>query len=497
MAIDTKGAAWSEHSALYALPKALLGGTAAMRAAGQTYLSKGSAEPQGDYDYRLANTFLTDSYKRTLNYLTGQVFKKEPALDQAASAEIEAWSEDVDRKGNNLTVFAQKAFRAGLDAGVVFIYSDYSSVKTVETESGPMFEDADGTLKPRTLAAAKAMGWGPYWVEVRADQVIDAWFDVVDGKPTLIHFRYVESVEEEKDGWTRETVEQIRVLSRGSWAVWRKQKGADGKMEWMPHEQGTTTMPEIPLSAFIPGEPLSEYAAQPALMGLAELCLQHWQSSSGHRSMMDWLRRPIVFGKCLSHEDGFILPAAPGVGLHSSDPGADIKAVNVIPTDAVTSSAADLQALETKMGLYGLQLMMPRSGNVTASQIRRESAESDSALQRWAGAFQDTLENALRYTALWLGEQDGPAITVNTDFDDMLDDVEANVIMLAVDKGIISKQLAFETLKRRGLISTDQEWEEMKAQVENDQRTVQPVLGAQAAASALLGQRSAPGQVAT
>ena len=83
------------------------------------------------------------------------------------------------------------------------------------------------------------------------------------------------------------------------------------------------------------------------------------------------------------------------------------------------------------------------------------------------------------------------------DFDDMLDDVEANVIMLAVDKGIISKQLAFETLKRRGLISTDQEWEEMKAQVENDQRTIQPVLGAQAAASALLGQRQAPGQAAT
>ena len=126
MAIDTKGAAWSEHSTLYALPKALLGGTAAMRQAGQLYLSKGSAEPQGDYDYRLANTFLTDSYKRTLNYLTGQVMKKAPVLDQAASADVVAWSEDVDRKGNNLAVFAQKAFRAGLDAGVVFMAFDHS-----------------------------------------------------------------------------------------------------------------------------------------------------------------------------------------------------------------------------------------------------------------------------------------------------------------------------------------------------------------------------------
>lgn len=496
MAIDTKGAAWSEHSTLYALPKALLGGTAAMRQAGQLYLSKGSAEPQGDYDYRLANTFLTDSYKRTLNYLTGQVFKKAPVLDEKKSAEIEAWSEDVDRKGNNLAVFAQKAFRAGLDAGVVFIYSDYSSVKTVDTESGPMFEDADGTLKPRTLAAAKAMGWGPYWVEVRADQVIDAWFDTVDGKPTLIHFRYLESVEEQKDEWTREIVEQVRVLSRGSWEVYRKKTGADGKQSWDLHDKGTTTMPDIPLSAFIPGEPLSEFAAQPALMGLAELCLQHWQGSSGHRSMVDWLRRPMILGKCLSSDEKYELPASPGNGLHSSDPAADIKAVNIVPPEAVTISAADLQALETKMGLYGLQLMMPRSGNVTASQIRRESAESDSALQRWAGAFQDCLENALRYTALWLSETDGPAITVNTDFDDMLDDVESNVLMLASDKGILSKQIVFETLKRRGLISTDQEWEEMKAQVENDQRTAQPVLGAQAAASALLGSRPAQGQAA-
>ena len=495
MSIDTRGAEFSAHDKLFALPRTLQGGTQAMRLAGTTYLPKGSAEADADYQYRLAHTFCTDAYVRTLNYLTGQVFARDPQLD-GADGSFEAFAEDVDKRGNNMAVFSQSVFRDGLHAGVSFILADYSAVQTRTGDLGPEYYDAaTDSWKPRTVAAAKEKGWGPYWVHIQADNVIDAWWDMVGGKPVLTHFRFYETVEVQKDDWNREEVKQIRVLTPGAWAVWRESKSATGKASWEIAEQGTTTLTEIPVAIFAPGQKMGLATAQPALMGLAELCLQHWQSSSGHRGMMDWLRRPILFGKVMSYEDGFTLPAAPGMGLHASDPNADLKPVNVVPPEAVNVSSADLQSLETQMGLYGLRLMSPKSGNVTAFQVRRESAESDSALTRWAMAFQDTLEQALKFTAMWMGQQDGPSVVINTEFDQILDDAESQVMIAAVEKGILPKEMVFDELKRRGLVRSDVDWQEAQAMMESDNRMqglAQPQSAA-ALASGLLGQTGTQG----
>lgn len=494
MSIDTIGPEFAQHAVLFALPKTLIGGTQAMRQAGTRYLPKGQAEAQADYDYRIAHTFLIDSYVRTLNYLTGQVFLRDPEIEDP-SPEFARFAEDVDKRGNNLAVWSQQAFRAGLHAGVTFILVDYSKVQTREGTFGTEYYDAESdTWKPRTVAAREANGWGPYLVNISADDVIDAWEEPIPGMEGVEHFRFFESVDVQKDEWTREQVQQIRVLTPGEWKTYRKAKDTQGKEQWAPFESGTTTMKEIPLVIFAPGERIGRFAARPALEGLAELCAQHWQASSGHRGMMDWLRRPIMFGKAMSHEDGFTLPAAPGLGLHSSDPNADLKAVNVVPPESVTVSASDLKDLETQMGLYGLRLMAPKSGNVTAFQVRREASESDSTLTRWALAFQDALEQALVYVGMWL-EQEPPSVTVNTEFDVMLDDIESNTLMAAVQAGIIPKQLAFDEIKRRGLVRSEMDWEEAQAMMEQDARSsrLAAPTSAVSIASGLLGPTGAQG----
>lgn len=491
MSIDTRGPEFAQHADLFALPKTLIGGTQAMRQAGTTYLPKGQAEAQADYDYRLAHTFLVSTYVRTLNYLAGQVFSRDPEMEDP-SPEFARFAEDVDKRGNNLAVWAHQAFRAGVHAGVTFILADYSKVQTRDGTFGTEYYDAEtDTWKPRTVAARKANGWGPYLVNIAADDVIDAWWEMVGGKPTLVHFRFFEGVEVQKDEWTREQVQQIRVLTPGAWQTYRKAKDAGGKESWQPYESGTTTMQEIPVAIFAPGEKIGMSTARPALEGLAELCAQHWQASSGHRGMMDWLRRPIMFGKAMSHEDGFILPAAPGLGLHSSDKDADLKAVNVVPPESVTVSAADIKDIETQMGLYGLRLMTPKSGVVTAFQIRREAAESDSTLTMWALAFQDALEQAFVFVGKWM-DQEPPSVSISTEFGVMLDDIESNTLMAAVQAGIIPKKLAFDEIKRRGLVRSDMDWEEAQAMMEQDARSSRLAAPASAAAlaSGLLGQTS-------
>ena len=489
MSIDTRGPEFAQHAGLFALPQTLIGGTQSMRQAGTRYLPKGQAEAQADYDYRLSHTFLIDSYVRTLNYLTGQVFSRDPEMEDP-STEFEAFAEDVDKRGNNLAVWSQQAFRAGIHAGVTFILADYSKVQTREGVFGvEYYDEQDGTWKPRTVAARQSKGWGPYLVNIAAADVIDAWWEMVGGKPVLVHFRFFESVEEQKDEWTREQVQQIRVLTPGAWQTYRKAKDTQGKESWAPYESGTTTLTEIPVAVFAPGERIGMSTARPALEGLAELVHKHWIRSSGFERQIDWLQRGFVFGKCLSHEDGFTIPAAPGMGVHSTDQHADIRAINVVEPEAVKVCEASIEKLETNMGLYGLRLMAPKSGAVTAFQVRREASESDSTLTRWALAFQDALEQALVYVGMWLG-QEPPSVSINTEFDVMLDDIEANTLMAAVQAGILPKQLAYDELKRRGLVRSEMDWEEAQAMMEQDARSsrlAQPQSAA-ALASGLLGQ---------
>ena len=494
MAIDTKGAAWSEHEEIFKLPKTVLAGTKAMVDAclatkdkPMSYLPKGKLEPEWSYERRLGMGAVEDDYERTLNYLTGQVFREPPKIDNPSQAFKELF-EDVDKRGNNLPTFAQECFHAGLHAGVSFIYADYSSVKTVETDAGPMYEDAEGNLRPRTLAAAKANNWGPYWVLIRADQVVDAWYSMESGKRRLVHFRYKESVTEQKDEWSREPVEQIRVLTPGKWAVYRKVRTKEGAESWEEAESGVTTMPEIPIAMFRPGQPMGEITARPALLGLAEMVRKAWRKAIGIENMDDYLQRPIIFGSGLSYEENYEIPSSPGAGVHTSTVGAELKAVNVIPPEAFVATTGHFKDLKAEMGSYGLKLMAPKSGAVTAAQILREASENDSALKRWASAMEDCLENALKFTAQWFGEKD-PSIAVNKEYTQVVDPDELAAIREAVKDRTLPKRVQFEEFKRRGVVpsASDLDWESAQSEIEDEARAGGSVLSAQTIASARLG----------
>jgi hypothetical protein len=62
--------------------------------------------------------------------------------------------------------------------------------------------------------------------------------------------------------------------------------------------------------------------------------------------------------------------------------------------------------------------------------------------------------------------------------------------MAAVQAGILPKQLAYDELKRRGLVRSEMDWEEAQAMMEQDARSSRLALpvSASATAAALLGQ---------
>ena len=94
--------------------------------------------------------------------------------------------------------------------------------------------------------------------------------------------RINEYVTEPKGRFGSEVIRQIRVLEQGSWSVWRK--GDDG---WQVYQEGTTSLPVIPLAVTYSGK-VGELISRPPLLPIADLNLLQRQAdqqfSSGKRA---------------------------------------------------------------------------------------------------------------------------------------------------------------------------------------------------------------------
>lgn len=391
--------------------------------------------------------------------------------------------DDIDRRGNNLSVFCQKAFRAGIHAGMSFILVEYSRVESRSTTSGihEYYDRDSGSWQPMTMDAATKKGWRPYWVLVEAASVIDAWEEDIGGAPMMTHFRYAEYHVVDDGEWSRKVVKKIRVLEPGAWYLYSE---PDKKSGWVLEDSGQTGLPMIPVAVFMPGEQLSEFTARPALQGLAELCEKHWQASSGHRHLMDWTRRPAYFGKCLSMSDDSEIKFGPNHLTITSDPNGDLRSVGV-DQGSVNASLADLQKIESEMALYGLQLMKPQFAQSTATQSVLESAEANSSLKRWAKQFEDCVDRAFSFTAFWMGltDDDAVAVELNTEFAKVFDGQIFSVLLQSLSAGVLPKEMIYDAIKSQLPVRDDLSWEDARQMIESDSYLISP--SSQAVTSAL------------
>lgn len=437
----------------------LMGGTEAMLAAGRRYIPQEDGESDKEWQIRLERTILFNVFKRTLRYLAGRVFEKQVVLDgDEIDQRFTDFCENVDRMGRNLTVWGRKAFELGLQDGVVFCLTDYSAIRTRKAENGVIqYQQKNGGWANRTEAANRDNGWRPYFILVEAGSVLDARLEWQNGIPRICHFRYVENVEEPDGKWGTQTYQRIRAFyldenGKPVWEVWsnRTEAGGTGAFDFV--EAGSLSLDHIPATVFMPGERRTGLTAQPALDDLAQLNKRHWQATCGQFELMEYVRRPPWFGKNLGEIDAqsgrtHVIFGAGKLCLAQS-PDASLQSIGIDST-SVEAGRQELKDLETRMAVYGLQLLQPKTGVITATESARDAEESNSTLKAWALQFQDFLENCMVQVANWYGLPDGPGVVVNTNFGAGID------ISLLLDfyrAGAISRQTMLELARNEGLL---------------------------------------------
>lgn len=434
--------------------EALLGGTEAMRAAGETYLPKHPEENASRYNERLSTASLLNITELTLDSLVGRPFSDDIQLNDDIPEKVKNILDDVDLQGNKLTVFARQLFKEGVAKGFAHILIEFPRKEQPE----------DG--QARTLADDRQENLRPYWVFIKPENLIFAHTKVINGVETVVHARILEETTF-MDGFAEVTQTRIRVLEPGFQEIFEKKIDPKTKKEvWVSTDSFSVDLDFIPLVTFY-AEKDDAFLAKPPLMDLADLNITHWQSGSDQRAILTAARFPILAMSGGTDDEGDII-VGPYNFLHTTDPQGKFYYVEHNGR-AIESGRKDLLDLEEQMAHYGAEFLTKRPGRETATARALDSAEATSPLQDMTIRFVDALNQALFVTAQWLKEDEGGTVKMTTDFGpENPDQSDMNILKFTRRLGDISRKAYLEEQKRRGILSEEYDIEEDLNQIQKE-----------------------------
>lgn len=409
---------------------ALMGGTAAMRKAGRTYLPQQPREDDEDYDYRLKTATLFPAFPRTVGVMAGKPFSKQATLSDDTPERIRQLAENIDGEGRSLHVFAADLMHEAISIGFGGILVDYTKT--------------DG--QARTRADEQQMGARPYWVHIKHDQILGWRTHKVAGITMLAQLRIAEIAEVPDGEFGSAFVNRVRVLEPGSWRLFEEKTGGYTEIE-----SGTTTLGVIP---FVPiyGRRLGFMNGRPPLLDLANLNVKHWQHQSTQDNSADFARRRLLVFIGVDDIDNLTASSSQAIKLQT---GGDAKVIQG-SAESVTVGRAELDALEDQMIQTGAELLTKEPGDRTATEAANDAEANKSELQRIVETFEDSIDLALQYTAMWLKLPTGGNVTLYKDFLSMsLSEASAQMVLSMQQAGLVSKKTAIREQQRRGVISAD------------------------------------------
>ena len=417
--------------------RALMGGTAAMRKAGEAYLPRFDAESAEAYAKKLQRSTLFEAFPRAVEQMTGKVFAQPVELIDAPE-QMNEWAQNIDMQGRDLSTFALEVFRDAFVSGVSYIM--------VEAPR----RDAETTRQQ-----AAEMGLRPYLVHLQVEEIL-GWKTALFGNHlALSQLRIMENLTEQdpSDEFSTVEVEQVRVLDRLPNSVQVRLYRKGKKEEWVLVDEYLTEAPEITVIPYY-AKRTGFFTGKPPLEGMVDVNISHWQLQSGIRNNSHYSLIPVMLLTGFDDETEMVLSSS--MAMTSRNAEADAKWV-ATDTAAVTTAQALLKDLEDQMQELGLQLTTKRVVNESATGAALAAGKETSTLAMMADSLKDALEQAMVWVAFYggLGEQ-SITVEVNKEFSvDVLDAQDVMALLASVTSGNLSQTTFINELARRNFISPD------------------------------------------
>lgn len=447
----------------------LLEGVDAVRGQ-KAFLPQFPAESADNYRYRRENSKYTNIYSDIIESLAAKPFTKEVRLTgDGYSANVKQIVENVDGAGNHLHAFASRYFFDALNNAIDWILVDYP----------PMPEGA-------TLADERAAGARPFWVRVSATDMLAVYSAYFGGGEQFTYARMREVTTQLVDG-EEECVTRVRILIRdpildeqtkrvtgyapARFELW--EQGGEGTDTWTKVEEGPISIGVIALVPLITGRRKGQsWRIQPPMKPVAELQVEHYQAETNLKMAKELTAFPMLAGNGVTppmetyeRDDGTrgeraaTVPVGPSAVLYApmSADGKHGQWQFIEPSaTSLTFLSSEVDKIEKNMREMGRAPMTGGSAGMTQVTAAMQSQKVSSAIQAWAWLLKDALEQAFKFTAMWLGETIEPTVFVNTHIAvELGGDKAPEVLRNMRQDGDLSQQTYWEQMKDRGILSQE------------------------------------------
>lgn len=412
-------------------------GQRAIRAAGQAYLPALAGQTEDDYLAYLTRASFLGATGRTIEAMTGAVFRKPMIVtlpDQVAE-----WAKDISLSDESLTDFAMNAFTEVMEIGRggIFVDSPQKSENVV------------------TVKDAEQENIRPYLVYYYGEQIINWEVKRVNNATRLFNVWLLESYQDSAEVGTK--IRQL-TLEKGFYqqVIWTR---PDGETAWKREEitptNGAKTFDRIPF--FPVGAKNNKIdISEPPLESLVDINISHYLNSADYENgcHVSGIPTLVLIGSQNEMVDESGQPSREPVQV-----GTNTAIELPIGGDAKYISAGEngFQALENameekkgQMAQLGAQLLMPEKKAAEAqgtAEIRRGG--QNSVLASISSIVSRQIVKALEFAAAWESITGEISVELNKDYFP----VEFTPAMLT----------AWVGANQQGRVSDETFWEVMRA----------------------------------
>jgi hypothetical protein len=399
---------WQEDLALV---RTIYSGWRALFRQSEIYLPQHPKEDAQDYLIRARRPTFYNAFGRTVRALAGAPFSQ-PSTSEGVPAEIQTlYDDDIDNQGTAGDAFVRHTFQDALTTGLAGIFVGM-----------PVLETAPG--REPTRADELDAGLRPYWTMVRMDDICSFRPVVENGAALLSQLSFKDRIQMPDGDYGVQIVDQVRVLRRlpavpGAtdtpvvlWETWERQKD-----KWVSVGNGELpSVTEIPF-AQIYTERVGFMDATPPLLDLANINLLHYQMWSDLAHAAHIANVPFLFGGGFPAEE---LQIGPNRAIIIPSGKTDEVWLRWLETTGASlgSTRAILADLEEQMAHLGLGMLQRKSAAAeTAAKASLDRKDQESMLGAAVNDLENGLEQALFWTAQYLGLPSGGRLSFSRAFE--------------------------------------------------------------------------------
>jgi hypothetical protein len=409
------------------------GGTKLVRRMAEEIIPREPREDLDAYNRRIFHATMPPFLQRLASQAAGTILRK--GVELKGDPYWTEWAKDVTGDGMSLNEFARQRLYDAILYGHSSVMVDFPSVES-----------------PASLAAERENeALTPYLIPVDCTQVL-GWRTEGDRASTeLTQVRIRERLVEPVGNFGERVFDQVRVMEPGKYQIFRNavepaNTSNSATAGWILHEQGTTSIDDIPLVT-VYGNRLGTLVSRPPLLEVAYLCLAYCQRFTDYHNSIHVGASPILVLRGFDPDNDSPLGLSVNTAIVLPPEGG---AEYVQPTSAAFDAQLQcLQTLEEQISRLGINTLTQQNlTNIAASSKRLDRTDQDSMMAVLAadltGALQEVLEIAADYAGV-----ECPEVIIRQDYENRL--VDGNQITAFLQlfmQGAISQETLLEILQQ-------------------------------------------------